>query len=137
MDAELMSLAGVAATAVVQQMAADTWMAARDHLVSFFSRRGSEGTIEGELEVSRGELTTALAAGDERTVSDIEAEWRTRMRRELRANPAAAAELRAVLEELADSPAATGDVQNTISGGTQHGPVVQAGTIGSLRLGGS
>jgi len=132
---ELMSLAAAGATAIVQQMASDTWTNARDRVVSFFSRRGADATVGSELEMSRGELTAALEAGDEQTASDVESEWRTRLRRELQANPAAVAELRAVLEELApDAEPQAADIQNTISGGTQHGPVVQAGNIGSLRF---
>ncbi|MFE2075432.1 hypothetical protein [Streptomyces misionensis] len=138
MEAELTALAAVGATAFVQQMAADSWAQARERIVSFFSRRGDEeGVIEGELEASRGELTLAMEAGDEQTASDVEAEWRTRLRRTLVANPGAAAELRQVLAELAlssdDRQVMT--VHNSISGGVQHGTVVQAGTVGSLNFG--
>ncbi|MER6566297.1 hypothetical protein ABT288_08935 [Streptomyces sp. NPDC001093] len=138
MEAELTALAAAGATTFVQQMAADSWAQARDRIVSFFSRRGGEeGLVEGELEASRGELTLAMEAGDEQTASDVEAEWRTRLRRTLVANPGAAAELHQVLAELAPS---SGDrqvmtVHNSISGGVQHGTVVQAGTVGSLNFG--
>ncbi|MFC9884465.1 hypothetical protein ACFVJW_33390 [Streptomyces libani] len=138
MEAELMALAAAGATAFVQQMAADSWAQARGRIVSFFSRRaGEEGVIEGELETSRRELTVAIEAGDEQTALDVEAEWRTRLRRTLAANPAAAAELREVLFELAPgrSEQQVGHVHNTISGGVQHGPVVQGGNIGSLSFG--
>ncbi|WP_326811009.1 hypothetical protein OIE62_23415 [Streptomyces scopuliridis] len=138
MEAELMALAAAGATAFVQQMAADSWAEARHRIVSFFSHRGGEeDVIEGELETSRGELTVAMQTSDERTALDVEAEWRTRLRRTLVANPAAASELRAILDELApdrtDQQAA--DVHNVISGGVQHGPVVQAGDVGSLSFG--
>ncbi|MEV7400466.1 hypothetical protein AB0N93_08675 [Streptomyces sp. NPDC091267] len=139
MEAELMALAASGATAFVQQMATASWAQARDRIALFFSRRGDgEGVvIEGELETSRGELTAAMEAGDNQTVSDVEAEWRTRLRRTLMANPTAASELQSVLDELASR---RGDqqfeeVHNTISGGVQHGPVVQAGSVGSLSFG--
>ncbi|WP_328731065.1 YtzH-like family protein [Streptomyces caniferus] len=138
MEAELMALAAAGATAFVQQMAVDSWAQARDRIVSFFSRRaGEEGVIEGELETSRRELTMAMEAGDEQTVLDVEAEWRTRLRRTLTANPAAASELRQVLIELAPdrSGQQVAHVHNTISGGVQHGPVVQVGNVGSLNFG--
>lgn len=134
-----MALAAAGATAFVQQMAADSWEQVRDRIVSFLARRGDsdEGVIEGELETSRGELAAALESGDEQAASDIQAEWRTRLRRTLLADPAAASELRVVLDELApgrsDQPVV--DVHNTISGGVQHGPVIQTGTVGSLSLG--
>jgi PHD/YefM family antitoxin component YafN of YafNO toxin-antitoxin module len=139
MEAELMALAAAGATAFVQQMAADSWAEARDRMVSFFSRHrsGEADVIEGELETSREELTAALQTGDEQTALDVESEWRTRLRRTLQANPAAASELRAVLDELA--PGEKGQqvtaVHNTISGGVQHGPVIQAGNVGSLHFG--
>lgn len=139
MEAELMALAAAGATAFVQQMAADSWAQARDRVVSFFSRHrvGEEDLIEGELETSRRELTVALETGDEQTALDVEAEWRTRLRRTLQANPAAASELRAVLDDLAPSgnDQQIVDVHNTISGGVQHGPVIQAGNVGSLNFG--
>lgn len=119
-------------------MAVDTWAQARDRMVRFFSRGGGEeDVIEGELETSRGELTAAIEASDEQTALDVEAEWRTRLRRTLVADPAAASELRALLDELAherDAQHATA-VRNTISGGLQYAPVVQAGNVGSLTFG--
>ncbi len=139
MEAELTALAAAGATAFVQHMAADSWAQARDRLVSFFSRHrvGEEDLIEGELETSRSELTAALQTGDEQTALDVEAEWRTRLRRTLQATPAAAAELRAVLDDLA--PNGNGqrvvNVHNTISGGVHHAPVIQTGILGSLNYG--
>ncbi|MEU0162426.1 hypothetical protein ABZ154_27345 [Streptomyces sp. NPDC006261] len=139
MEAELMALAAAGATAFVQQMATDSWTQARDRIALFFARRGGgEGiVIEGELETSRGELTAALEAGDEQTVLDVEAGWRTRLRRTLIANPTAASELQSVLDELSPrrDDRQFADVHNTISGGVQHGPVVQVGSVGSLSFG--
>lgn len=93
--------------------------------------------IEGELETSHGELAVAMETGDEQTASDVEAEWRTRLRRTLVANPAAASELRALLDELApdQSDQQGAVVHNMISGGVQHGPVIQVGNVGSLSFG--
>lgn len=139
MEAELMALAAAGATALVQQMAVDSWTQARDRMVSFFSRRGGgrEDAIAGELEASRGELASAMEAGDEQTVLDVEAEWRTRLRRALLSNPAAAAELRSIIDELpvTGNGQQAADVHNTISGGVQRGPVIQAGNVGSLHFG--
>ncbi|MGW4442085.1 hypothetical protein [Streptomyces sp. NPDC004682] len=133
-----MALAAAGATAFVQQMAADSWAQARDRLVSFLSRHGGdEAVIEGELETSRGELTVAMDAGDQEVAADVEAEWRTRLRRTLAADPAAATELRAILDELTTGRAGqqAAKVHNVISGGVQHGPVIQAGHVGSVRFG--
>ncbi|WP_406528518.1 hypothetical protein [Streptomyces sp. I8-5] len=139
MEAELVALAAAGATTLVQQMAVDSWAQARDRMVSFFSRRGGgeEDVIEGELETSRGELAAAMEASDEQTALDVQAEWRTRLRRTLLANPAAAAELRSMIDDLAPPKGdqQVADVRNTISGGVQHGPVIQAGNVGSLSFG--
>ncbi|MEU3255121.1 hypothetical protein [Streptomyces sp. NPDC006997] len=139
-EAELMALAAAGATAVVQQMATDSWTRARDRVAAFFSRRGGGGTedaVAGELETSRGELTAALASGEEQTLTDVEAEWRTRLRRALLADPRAAAELRALLDELAlpDGVQPPVNVRNSITGGVQHGPVIQTGNLGSVTIG--
>ena len=146
MEAELVALATAGATALVQQMVTDSWSQARGRVAGFFSRRAGDGagvdepmaeTVEGALEVARGELAAAREAGDEQLAADVESEWRTRLRRALVADPAAAAELRSLLAELAPADAVVreGDVHNTISGGVQHGPVVQAKTVGSLYFG--
>ncbi|MFG3247127.1 hypothetical protein [Streptomyces sp. NPDC048187] len=139
MEAELVALAAAGATTLVQQMVVDSWAQARDRMVSFFSRRGGdeEDVIEGELETSRGELAAAMEASDEQTALDVRAEWRTRLRRTLLANPAAAAELRSIIADLAppEGDQQVADVHNTISGGVQHGPVIQAGNVGSLSFG--
>ncbi|MFE7120719.1 hypothetical protein ACFU99_35335, partial [Streptomyces sp. NPDC057654] len=86
------------------------------------------------LEISRAELTAARDESDEATAADIEAGWRLRMGRVLRADPAAADELRALLAEL-DPPAegrGGGSVSNSVSGGVQNGPVVQGRDFSNL-----
>jgi hypothetical protein len=139
MEAELIALAAAGATTFVQQMAADSWAQARDRIVSFLSRHRSseEDLVEAELETSRGELVAAMRADDEQTPLDVETEWRTRLRRTLLANPDAASELQAILDDLAPQgrEEQAMDVQNTISGGVQHGPVIQAGHVGTLNFG--
>jgi hypothetical protein len=139
MEPELTALAAAGATAFVQQMATDAWAHTRDRIVAFFSRHsdGEEDVIARELETSRGELAAATAAGEEQTALDVEAEWRTRLRRALAGDPTASSELRSVLAELMPdrSDQHIADVHNTISGGVQHGTVIQAGNIGSLNVG--
>ncbi len=139
MEAELVALATAGATALVQQMVTDSWASARDRVVAFFARgSAAPDAVAAELDESRADLVGARQTQDEETAADIQAEWRSRMRRTLQADPQAAAELRALLEELAPetAPASPGAVHNTVSGGTQHGPVIQTGTIGSVHFGG-
>ncbi|WP_046501773.1 hypothetical protein [Streptomyces odonnellii] len=141
MEAELVALATAGATTIVQQMATDGWTRARDRVVAFFAARGTATpeSVEADLETTRAELTTAQQDGDEETTQDLHAEWRTRLRRTLRADPEAAAELRALVDELTPPRPAqqTGDVYNTIHDGTFHEPVIQTGNItGGIYKGG-
>ncbi|MFC8077372.1 hypothetical protein ACFUN8_17785 [Streptomyces sp. NPDC057307] len=141
MEAELVALATAGATALVQQMATDGWTAARDRVTAFFAGRGSAtpDSVEEDLETGRAELVAAQRDEDEQLMSDLHAEWRTRLRRTLAADPTAAAELRALLDELtptAPVPQQAFDVHNTISGGVVHGTVIQTGTVGRVDLGG-
>ncbi|MFD5698896.1 hypothetical protein [Streptomyces lasiicapitis] len=144
MDAELTALAAAGATALVQSMVGDGWAQARDRAVGFFTRRRATGNDEdtvavaGELDEARDDLVAARDAEDEDAAADVQAEWRNRMRRALRADPAAADELRLLLRELAPDEAGEGrggSVHNSITGGVQHGNVIQAHTVGDVRLG--
>jgi hypothetical protein len=132
-EAELTALAVSGATTVVGLMATEAWTQVRGRLSRFLVRDGGDtGAVDAELEESRAELTAALADADEDTAADIEAEWRTRLRRTLRANPEAAEELRGLLEELAPQQPVGATVSinhNTISGGTYHSPVIMAQSI--------
>ncbi|MHC0432637.1 hypothetical protein ACX6XY_21020 [Streptomyces sp. O3] len=136
MDAELTALAAAGATALVQQMATDGWAQARRRLAAYFSRGRSEDeeTVTGELEEARADLAAAREADDAEAAADVAAEWRNRLRRTLRADPAAAEELRELLEELAPAGAAPreGAVHNTINDGVYHGTVIQTGRVESL-----
>lgn len=146
MDAELTALAAAGATALVQSMVGDGWTHARERVVGFFTRRraengdGADGAavaVAGELDEAREELVAARDADDADTAADVQAEWRNRMRRALRGDPEAAAELRLLLDELAPDGGEEGrggSVRNSISGGVQHGNVIQAHTVGDVRL---
>ncbi|MFD0413643.1 hypothetical protein [Streptomyces sp. NPDC127108] len=143
MDAELTALAAAGATALVQSMVGDGWAAARERAVGFFTRRraqdgdGAADAVGSELDEAREELVAARDAEDADTAADVQAEWRNRMRRALRDDPEAAAELRVLLDELAPDGGEEGRggaVRNTISGGVQHGNVIQAHTVGDVTL---
>ncbi|UNO42682.1 hypothetical protein [Streptomyces sp. MST-110588] len=137
MEAELVALATAGATALVQQMAAEGWAQARERVVAFFARRrgaGEEEALAGELEVSRGELLAAREEGDDSGAVDVEAEWRVRLRRLLREDPAAAEELRELVDAWREESGGVRvrDVHNSITGGVHHGTVIQAGVIAGL-----
>ncbi|MFJ8935414.1 hypothetical protein ACIRL0_06800 [Streptomyces sp. NPDC102365] len=137
MEAELVALAAAGATALVQQMVTDGWGNVRDRVVALFSRGRDEEAVRGELEESRADLVAARDAEDEDAAADVQASWRVRLRRTLRDDPEAAAELRSLLAELDPRPTgpASSTVHNSISGGVQHGTVVQAHTVGDLTIG--
>ncbi|MFF8959806.1 hypothetical protein [Streptomyces sp. NPDC014894] len=127
MQAELATLATTGATALVGVMVSDAWAHTRDRVARFFPRGTFAGSVDEELEASREQLIAARDDGDPEAAADVEDEWRLRLRRALRENPAAAEELRLLLEELAphraSGPVVT--VHNSVSGGVQHGPVIQ------------
>ncbi|MGW7578204.1 hypothetical protein [Streptomyces sp. NPDC054765] len=133
MEAELATLAATGATTLVGLMVSEAWTQARGRVVRFFARGDDTALPDEQLAASREELIAARDAGDADAAADVEEEWRLRLRRTLRADPVAAEELRLLLEELAPQavpPAVT--VHNTISGGTQNGPVIQGQHFSSL-----
>ncbi|MEU9120691.1 hypothetical protein AB0C96_12690 [Streptomyces sp. NPDC048506] len=140
MEAELVALATAGATTLVQQMATEGWTAVRRRMAGFLARRrgaADEEALVAELDAARADLVVAQEEGDRDAVAGVTAAWRLRLRRLLSEDPAAAAELRALLDEVApaDDSAAVREVHNTISGGVQHGTVIQAGVVSGLHLG--
>ncbi|MEV7865979.1 hypothetical protein AB0P17_07730 [Streptomyces sp. NPDC088124] len=131
MEAELVALAAAGATTLVQQMATDGWSAARDRVAGFFAARGwgSAESVGSDLDTAHADLTAARQDDDAEAASDIQAEWRNRLRRTLRADPEAAAELRSLLDELSPPPSTrqATHLHNTIRGGTFNEPVIQIG----------
>lgn len=139
MEAELAALAASGATTLVGLMVSEGWAQTRDRLTRFFARDGDERAVDEELRLSQRELSAARAAEDEDAAADIEAAWRTRLRRALQADPGAVEELRSLLAEIApdDSREPSGTVHNTISGGVQNGPVLQGERFFGLTFNGS
>lgn len=136
---ELTELAVAGATVLVTQMVTDGWAQMRDRVAAFFARRrgGDEDAARGELERSRATLVAARDAGDEDSTSDIQDEWRSRLRRTLRNDPEAVAELRLLLAELAPArDTAAEDISlNVISGDVQNSTIVQVHKAGDLTIG--
>ncbi|MCT2589432.1 hypothetical protein LHJ74_05715 [Streptomyces sp. N2-109] len=138
MEPELVTLTTTAATTLVGLMVTDSWNRARERVVAFLARGDDARTpaVEEDLEVVRVELTEAVDSGEEPVLADAEAGWRTRLRRVLAADPEAAAELRALLDELAPLAAGSegrGTVHNVIGGGTQES-VIQGRDFSHLTI---
>lgn len=104
MEAESVALAESGAATVIGLMATDGWNAVRARVAALL-RRDAPGPddpaererTEDDLESERREAAQARAAGDTAALSDLEAVWRTRLRRLLAEDPTAAAALRALV----------------------------------------
>ncbi|MFF3910575.1 hypothetical protein ACFYZJ_32580 [Streptomyces sp. NPDC001848] len=99
MDAELTALASSGATTLIGLMVTDGWQQVRRRFSAIFGHRSAD--VDEELERSRNALVAARQAMDATAADDLEAEWRSRLRRLLATDPAATERLRAVLDELA------------------------------------
>ncbi|MEV0370419.1 hypothetical protein AB0I10_11410 [Streptomyces sp. NPDC050636] len=91
-----------AGTALVTLMVTAAWEQAREGVVAVWRRirPGQEDRVEEELEEARTELVQAEQDGDaEQVRQDLAAEWQARLRRVLRDEPEAAAELQRILDD--------------------------------------
>lgn len=135
MDPELMALASSAATTLVGLMVSDVWTEVKDAVARTLARDKSTEQVAYDLENSRTELLRADRSEIEQLTAAVEGEWRVRVRDLLQAEPALAEELRH-LTRAWSTPRARhrSEVNNTITGGVQNGPVIQAGRISGLTL---
>lgn len=126
-EAELATLAATGATTLVGLMVSDVWTTTRERVARFLARGEDTGVVDDELETSREELIAARDAADPDVAADVEEEWRLRLRRALRADPAAAQELRALIDDLVPHTAGVPTVilNNNVNGGTHNAPFVQ------------
>ncbi|GGZ94187.1 hypothetical protein GCM10010389_36150 [Streptomyces echinoruber] len=137
-EAELTALAASGATTLVQLMAGDAWATVRDRVRALFGRdrSGQAQTADMELEEARAAVAAAANSDDRAALAGIESRWQARLLLLLREDPAAQAELRALLAAAGHSSERGTTVHNTVSGGDIRGPVIQAGTIeGDLHFG--
>lgn len=113
-------------------MVTDAWEQTKQRVVRIFSRDGEPNTVARELEETRAALIAATGRPDQEDLaSDLTATVRLRLRRLLEEDPNTAVELRRLVDEFAPAfPPAT--VHNSITGGTQHGPVLQGHTFTNL-----
>lgn len=112
------------AKVLTQEMVKGGWTVVQSWIIRVF--KGDEAKKQkalGELEESRRELA---AAGESVSAEDVEQNWKTQLRRLLREDPAAAAELRTILDEVAPERGAQ-NVTNIAH--DVHGTLIQAGTI--------
>ncbi|MDB1086562.1 hypothetical protein PJ985_03145 [Streptomyces sp. ACA25] len=143
MSSEMAALAASGATTLVGLMLTDAWEQARDRAARFLSRnREQPGGAVGAaaaLDTAHRSLLAARNTADEALLSGATAQWRARLEVLLRCQPGGVQGLRELLDSLEalEVPAAGREqpgVRNVISGGIQHGPVIQSGHIGGLTL---
>jgi len=127
-EAELATLAASGATTLVGLMVTDAWGQVRSRVTGLFRRGPSARAVDADLEESRQAALAAVAEGDLQGRADIEAEWRSRLRRLLLSDPEVAHDLRALVQDAATGPGAILGGHASISGGTFNGPVLNMGT---------
>ncbi|TJZ49678.1 hypothetical protein FCH28_25755 [Streptomyces piniterrae] len=100
-----------AGTALVGLMVTEAWGQAREGVVALWRRvRPADADAVGrDLDEARAELVEARTEGDDgdATERELVGEWQRRLLRVLRDDPAAADELRRVLEEAGRAAGAT------------------------------
>jgi hypothetical protein len=136
MDTELAALAASGATTLVSLMVTDSWTQARELVGRLLSRTGADGATLADLDDTRVRLLGAAADDGTQTTRELTARWHVHLHRLLQTGSATRDELLDVVTSLQQlavvSEALPAPVHNSISGGVQHGPVIQSGRITGL-----
>lgn len=136
MDSELAVLAVSGATTLVSLMVTDSWTHARELVGRYLARTGAGPDTFDDLQDARTRLLAAEATERERAAHEISRRYGDRLRRLAEADDGGDEALRALLTSLRQLSTSAADrwrtVDNRISGGVQHGPVVQSGTVTGL-----
>ncbi len=111
-------------------MVTDSWVRARALMGRVLARSGAETTVIADLDDARTRLLLTGAPVYEHATSGMADEWQSRLGRLVETGTLTGEDLRALETSLRQLAAAGADgpatVHNTVSGGTQHGPIVQA-----------
>ncbi|MGZ3101988.1 hypothetical protein [Streptomyces sp. H72] len=136
MDSELAVLAASGASTLVSLMVTDSWTHARELVGRYLTRTDADPDTFDDLQDARTLLLAADGTERERIARDISRRYGARLHRLAEADDGSDEALRALLTSLLQlSASATGTwrtVDNRISGGVQHGPIVQSGSVGGL-----
>ncbi|MEU9203404.1 hypothetical protein [Streptomyces sp. NPDC048332] len=135
MESELAVLAASGATTLVSLMVTDSWVQARALVGRLFSYAGAGSAAVADLDADRARLL-ARDAGDTQATREVEDRWRADLHRLLQADSVTVDDMDDVLSSLRQlvntSAAHPAPVHNAVSGGIQHGPVIQSGRITGL-----
>jgi hypothetical protein len=113
-------------TALVGAMATDAWQQVREAVSGLWRRvhqRREDDAIGAELDELREQVLVARRDGDAGTERALEGAWRVRLQQLLRADPALAAELQRVLDQVlapALTPAEQARVGTIVMTGSSH-----------------
>lgn len=136
MDTELAALASSGATTLVSLMVTDSWSQARELVGRLVARTASKSGTVAELDAARARLLACDARDGARTTREVTDQWHVRLHLLLRTGALTSDGLRDLLTSLQRIVDASGPgpvtVRNDISGGVQHGPVIQSGRITGL-----
>ena len=99
-------IAVAAASVLVHAMSTDAWQQAQAAMVELWRRAVPEQgeAIDAELTQTRVEVLASRDSGDDAAEADLAAEWRLRIERLLRREPALADELRAFVDDVGALP---------------------------------
>jgi len=91
-----------AGTALVQAVATDAWQQVKQAVARLLHRVRPERAdrVDGELDELRAQVLQARADGDTGTERALEGAWQLRLQELLKADPALAADLRLVLDQV-------------------------------------
>jgi hypothetical protein len=91
-----------AGTALVQAIATDAWQQIKVAVTGLWRRvrPGHAGQVAGDLDELREQVLQARADGDRGTEQALEGAWQLRLQELLRADPALAADLQQVLDQV-------------------------------------
>ncbi|MGW5878132.1 hypothetical protein ACWFMI_16465 [Nocardiopsis terrae] len=129
MEGDAVELFEEGARVLTQEMVKGSWTMVQGWITQMF--QGDEAKKQkalAELEESRRELDED--DGEAVSAEEMEQNWKTQLRRLLREDPEAAAELRAILDEVAPERGGTQIITNTAR--DVHGTLIQAGTVGGV-----
>lgn len=117
-----MALATLAGQTLVTAAVTDAWESFRAKVARLFGRGEPDPQVGSRLDATHEQLSAAGPDGLADAQAEHASRWRTRFADLLADDPEAEAGLRSLVEEMREKLPG-GTVTNTISGGTQHGPV--------------
>ncbi|MEU8700971.1 hypothetical protein AB0C61_25590 [Streptomyces sp. NPDC048680] len=140
MNTELAALAASGATTLVSLMVTDSWTQVRELVGRLVAHPASGSETVAGLDTARARLLASHTDDDggARTTREVTDQWHLRLQHLLQTGAVTSDGVRDLLtslQRIAGPPGAGHvSVHNDISGGTQHGPVIQSGRITGLTV---